>query len=269
MKTPKKVTKRQMWKLGCAGTVFSTLNHEFGFPILAEEKATANFGGGLNQSGRQCGLLWGSSMAAGAEAHRQSKDPDEALGKAILTTKQLINSYSSKTGSPNCREVTGCNPSTPLGLTKYMLLAKPLACMKLAGDWVSEAYEVIRGGISEEPTIPGGCKSCASEVAKKMGANEEEVAMVAGFAGGLGLSGNACGALAAAIWMKTLPRTRNGQSIFSTSEAKTTFRALKAETGGELLCQKITGRKFNSLEEHTQFINEGGCSRLIDLLAKS
>ena len=38
--------------------------------------------------------------------------------------------------------------------------------------------------------------SCASEVAAKMGASDEEMVMVAGFAGGLGLSGNACGALA-------------------------------------------------------------------------
>ena len=31
--------------------------------------------------------------------------------------------------------------------------------------------------------------------------------MVAGFAGGLGLSGNGCGALAAAVWMNALTRT--------------------------------------------------------------
>ncbi len=37
-----------------------------------------------------------------------------------------------------------------------------------------------------------------------MGADDEQMAMVAGFAGGLGLSGNACGALAASIWMKNI-----------------------------------------------------------------
>ena len=44
--------------------------------------------------------------------------------------------------------------------------------------------------------------SCASEVVKKMGGSNEEIVIAAGFAGGFGLSGNACGALGAAIWMK-------------------------------------------------------------------
>ena len=35
-----------------------------------------------------------------------------------------------------------------------------------------------------------------------MGGSADEAVMVAGFGGGMGLSGNACGALAAAVWMK-------------------------------------------------------------------
>ena len=34
-----------------------------------------------------------------------------------------------------------------------------------------------------------------------MGATDEQMVTVAGFAGGMGLSGKACGALAAAVWM--------------------------------------------------------------------
>ncbi len=37
-----------------------------------------------------------------------------------------------------------------------------------------------------------------------MGATEEESIMVAGFAGGIGLSGHACGALGAVVWYKML-----------------------------------------------------------------
>ena len=42
-----------------------------------------------------------------------------------------------------------------------------------------------------------------------MGGTEEESIMVAGFAGGIGLSGNACGALSAAIWYKMLGWAKN------------------------------------------------------------
>ena len=37
-----------------------------------------------------------------------------------------------------------------------------------------------------------------------MGGTPEEIQAVAGFAGGLGLSGNGCGALAAALYQKAL-----------------------------------------------------------------
>jgi hypothetical protein len=52
-----------------------------------------------------------------------------------------------------------------------------------------------------------------------MGASDEEMVLVAGFAGGMGLSDNACGALGAAIWMNTLAWNREAgykkSSIFS------------------------------------------------------
>ncbi|MFP4042312.1 MAG: hypothetical protein ACLFPH_05125 [Bacteroidales bacterium] len=41
-------------------------------------------------------------------------------------------------------------------------------------------------------------------IKKKIELTEEESLMVAGFAGGIGLSGNAYGALAATIWYKML-----------------------------------------------------------------
>lgn len=36
-----------------------------------------------------------------------------------------------------------------------------------------------------------------------------------------------------------------------------------------MLCQQITERRFNSVAEHTEFIQNGGCDKLIDLLARS
>jgi hypothetical protein len=47
------------------------------------------------------------------------------------------------------------------------------------------------------------------------------------------------------------------------------LRAFKAATGSEMLCQRITGRRFQSVGEHTEFVKNGGCAGLIDLLASS
>jgi hypothetical protein len=43
--------------------------------------------------------------------------------------------------------------------------------------------------------------------------------------------------------------------------------AFYEESDYEIQCEKICGRRFNSLEEHTEFIKEGGCQKLIRVLA--
>jgi len=104
-----------------------------------------------------------------------------------------------------------------------------------------------------------------------MGASDAEMVMVAGFAGGLGLSGNACGALAAAIWMKTLAwcRKHPGKSVYPNPIAKNMLKAFYDGTENKILCHKISGQNFKTIDDHTQFIKNGGCDKLINLLVHS
>jgi hypothetical protein len=37
----------------------------------------------------------------------------------------------------------------------------------------------------------------------------------------------------------------------------------------EMECSKITGRRFNSAEEHSEFLENGGCAELIEALVGS
>jgi hypothetical protein len=105
-----------------------------------------------------------------------------------------------------------------------------------------------------------------------MGATDEEIVMVAGFAGGLGLSGNACGALAAAIWMKTLDwckkRPHKTPPYFNNTFAKKTLKTFYSLTDSEILCGKITKQKFESADDHSEFIKNGGCKTLINDLSR-
>jgi hypothetical protein len=104
-----------------------------------------------------------------------------------------------------------------------------------------------------------------------MGATDEEIVMVAGLAGGMGLSGNACGALGAVIWWKTLAlcKATPGKSFYTNPEAKKTLEAFQQATEYEFLCHKITGKEFNSIDEHTEFIRGGGCEKVIEVLVRS
>ena len=275
--------KRVFWKKGaCSSTFFYILNREFGHLKDTEERAAEPFAGGIMQKGHQCGMLWGSAMAVGAESYRRQKgndDPGQAIAMAITATQHLMESFEKRTQSVNCKDVTGCDFSIKFEMAKFMLksflfIFFDSSCFKLAEKWAPEAILSATEGLAGEQTdLPKQSISCASEVAKKMGATEEEMLMVAGFAGGLGLSGNACGALSAAIWMNTLnwfkKQEKTPKDAYLNSKAKDTLNAFNDETGSEILCHKITGRRFETIDDHTEFIKNGGCEKLINVLAQS
>ena len=93
--------------------------------------------------------------------------------------------------------------------------------------------------------------------------------MVAGFAGGLGLSGSGCGALAAAIWKHALIQNQDQDSKPASYEPgkNPVLNAFYEETDYEIRCDKICWQGFNSLNEHSEFVRNGVCSKLISLLA--
>jgi len=194
----------------CSHTFGHILNREFGHPMEAEERALDPLAGGIMNMGHQCGMLWGATLAVGAEAYRRHKDIDEAMAIAVTATQHIIASFVKKTDTVNCREITGYDLSSVWGLVKFGIMTMRVGmenspCFNLAEEWAPEAVQSARDGLSEEP-IELVCKplNCAAEVARRAGASEEEMVMLAGFAGGLGLSGHACGAVAAAVWLKTL-----------------------------------------------------------------
>ncbi len=263
--------KKLFLKLGtCSRLFFYILDREFGYPSETEERAADPLCGGLMQKGDQCGMLWGSALAVGAESFRRHNDRGQAIGVAITATRHLMESFSKRTNSVNCRDVTGCDWSSKSSMLKYFFSGRFLYCFTLAEEWAPEAIQAATAGLSHDQTdlrqLP---TSCASEVARKMGASDEEMVMVAGFAGGMGLSGNACGALGAAIWMNTLARCRNGESSFPNPDANRIVKAFDSATDSKILCHEICGQQFKTIDEHTEFMKNGGCDRLIEVLARS
>ncbi len=267
-----KGTKRLFLKLGtCSRTMGYILNREFGQLAEPHERALDPLAGGIIQQGYQCGMLWGTSMAVGAEAYRQCKDLDKAIALAIIATQRIMESFVARTKYIDCEDITNCDWTSKVSMAKYFLSGKVFACFKLLEKWAPEAIQAAREGLSQNPEdLPDKCISCASEVAKKMGATDEEVVMVAGFAGGMGLCGDACGALGAAIWMKTLALCKEtpGKSFYSSPAVQGTLDAFYAKTDYQITCEEVTGKHFETLDEHTSFIQKGGCSDLLDVLAQ-
>lgn len=271
MKTIPQDTKKVFWKCGaCSRTFFYLLNREFGQLSEEAERAADPLAGGILQKGHQCGMLWGAAMAVGAESYRRRGEGGQATALAIKATQHLVGSFSQRTSTVNCREVTGTDFSNPFQMLRYMLF-RAKGCFNLAEQWAPEAIQAAEQGLAFEPTeLPQEQVSCAAEVARKMGATEEEMAIVAGLAGGIGLSGQACGALGAAIWMNTLAWSRDnpGKSGYSNAYAKKTLDAFLDATDSKMLCHEVCGRRFETIEEHTEYVKSGGCEKLITILAQ-
>ncbi|MBU2649672.1 MAG: C-GCAxxG-C-C family protein [Bacteroidetes bacterium] len=265
-------TKRLFLKLGsCSRTVGYIVNKEFGNPREDHERALDPLAGGILQQGYQCGMLWGSSLAAGAAAYKRlnGQGIDNAFALTIAATQHIMKSFSGMAKHCDCIDITKCDWHNKWSIAKYFATGKMISCFRLLEKWAPEAVVAAHEGLSiDKNGLPGKCKSCASEVVRRMGGSEEEMAMVAGWAGGIGLSGNACGALAAAIWMRTLALCKEtpGKSFFTNSRANETLELFYKETNYEILCSAIAGRRFETLDDHTEFIGKGGCKRLIEVL---
>jgi putative redox-active protein with C_GCAxxG_C_C motif len=104
-----------------------------------------------------------------------------------------------------------------------------------------------------------------------MGASDEEIVMVAGFAGGMGLSGDGCGALAAAIWKTILELVKKDEwkSTLQDPDSNKVLNRFFETSDYKIECHEICGKRFNSIEEHSEFIKNGGCEKLIEVLAQT
>ena len=263
--------KKVFRKLGtCSRTLFYLLNRELGEPMEVEERAADPLAGGIMKMGYQCGMLWGASLAVGAEAYKECRHMSQAIGVSIEATRLLMDSFETHESTTQCREITRCDFNSNLSFAKYMLSGRFLHCFQLAQDWAPEAVVKAKKALKAKSYNFEHAMSCASEVAENMGASEEEMVMVSGFAGGLGLSGSGCGGLAAAIWMNALKWCRdhkNGSAI-EDPKVEELMRAFKVFTDDKIRCEDISNRCFNSVNEHTDYLKSGGCSELIGELSE-
>jgi hypothetical protein len=246
------------------------LDREFGRSLDDEERASELLAGGVVQQGYQCGLLWGAVFAVGAESFRRRLDRDSAVGLAIQAARRVADSFVARAGSQDCHDITSCDWTNKLSMAKYMLTGKFLSCFKLADEWAPEAIWAAEEGLALDPSgLPARPLSCASEVVRLAGGSDAETVMAAGLAGGIGLSGGGCGALAAAVWMNALSRIRDKTYKTSLSDpvAERILRAFFEAAGSDLNCRAVAGRTFASVADHTGFIGGGGCGKLIQAMA--
>jgi len=230
------------------------------------------FAGGILQHGYQCGMIWGAVLAAGAQAYRAFDPGPQAETMAVIASQRLVESFRTFHGEINCLEITDLDRSSSAWKMFYVFLikGKTIDCFRMSGKYAKTAFNEINTAYSQtQINVSPSPVSCAAMLAKKMGLSDMHAAMASGLAGGIGLSGGACGALGAAIWIFGMKSIREGAGKITYKDpgALEIINAFLKYTDYEFECSEIAGRKFESVEDHAAYLCEGGCSKLIQALS--
>lgn len=250
----------------------SVVDRSFDQPLKPEERATIPFAGGIMQHGYQCGMIWGATLAAGAQAYRLLGPGPQAETAAIIAAQRLVESFHARNNEINCLGITGIDKSSStMQMTTYFLIKGGIiGCLRRAARYAPEAYSEINAALSEKHIeAPSAPVSCAAMLAQKMGVSDMHTAMAAGFAGGIGLCGGGCGALGAAIWIIGMNSIKDGvgKIDFKNPRAIDAIDRFMKCTDHKFECSEIVGRRFENVDDHAGYLRDGGCSKIIEVLA--
>ena len=256
----------------CSDTLFHVLNRAFDHPLKLEERASMPFAGGIMQHGYQCGIIWGATLAAGTQAYRLFGPGPQAETKAIIAAQRLVKSFRALNNNINCLEITDIDKSssTMQMIIYFLIKGGSIGCFRMAARYAPVAFSGINTALSEKHIeAPSAPVSCAAMLAQKMGVSDMHTVMAAGFAGGIGLCGGACGALGAAIWIIGMNSLKEGvgKIEFQNPNALDAIDKFVKCTDYEFECSEIVGRRFENIGDHAGYLRDGGCSEIIEVLA--
>lgn len=104
----------------CSQAVLSAYAEQFGFDRDTALKVGAAFGGGMGRMGETCGAVTGAFMVIGLKYGRTAIEDRESHEKTNRLVREFVDGFKSINGSIVCRELLGCDLSTPDGLKTFV-----------------------------------------------------------------------------------------------------------------------------------------------------
>lgn len=99
----------------CSQSVLTTWSGEFGLERETALRAASAFGGGMAGLGEVCGAVTGALIVIGLK-HGQTEAKDkEAKDRNYARVQELMARFRSRNGALLCRELLGCDLTTPEG----------------------------------------------------------------------------------------------------------------------------------------------------------
>jgi hypothetical protein len=286
---PASVTRQMLRRFSCYEPTLTILNTAAGLGWKELEEASDPLCVGLvAEMDGACGVLWGAALAAGVRARERIKDPAAAREATLAAACRVVQAYRHAGHPMNCAEITGMGA---WDFARYMLKGNLGVCSRLLSGLTPGFHDLIDRTIDghRRQGAAAPCRNCAVEaferVSGAIGFPVDGTSVVAaGFAGGLGLSGNACGALAAAILALSMKyftgRNRPKHSMIR-SDLQGLFvgigwmkpsmevaRQFRIRFPGRT-CASIAGRAFASSRDLSAHLGAGRCEPVLEAVVSA
>jgi C_GCAxxG_C_C family probable redox protein len=130
--------------LSCSQAVLAAYADQFGLENEVALRIAAGFGGGMGRMAGTCGAVTGAYMLIGLKHGGTSGKDRQAKEKTVDAVREFANRFRGRNGSLVCRELLGCDLSTPEGfqLAKEQKLSVTV-CPKLVKDAAEIIEEMI------------------------------------------------------------------------------------------------------------------------------
>jgi C_GCAxxG_C_C family probable redox protein len=138
----------------CAQSVFCAFSEELGLDRQVAMRICTGLGGGMGALGSTCGAVSGAFMALGLRFGLSTPEQMKLSKFAeYRPARAFAKSFVGMNGSLICKELLGCDISTPEGMKEIQ--AKNLfavRCTKL----ISDATQIVEEMMGENPSLPLG-----------------------------------------------------------------------------------------------------------------
>jgi len=99
----------------CAQAVLWAYAPHFGLAPEVAMRLAAPFGGGMARMGETCGAVTGAFMVIGLQLGNTTAEDQESKERTYQLVREFVRRFAARHGSIKCRELLGCDLSTPEG----------------------------------------------------------------------------------------------------------------------------------------------------------
>ncbi len=133
----------------CSQAVLSAYAGQFSMDRETALKVSAAFGGGMGRMGEICGAVTGAFMVIGLKYGRTAVTDTKSHEKTNRLVKEFSDRFKSLNGSIVCRELLGCDLSTPDGLKTFVdKKLRDILCSKLVRDAAEIVEQLLEENVS-------------------------------------------------------------------------------------------------------------------------